>query len=594
MSPKVVRERSNFCSSRFKIPTNGNSSSSSSRVRSPAIIPGQSSTPSLASSPQMSSASSIESNFPAEPPLAPHLNIPKHHKDSSLFTSPCRQRLDTYIPYASSSSISSSNKSIVNVVVGGGGSSSGSCLSSIVRQSQYHRHHHQQQQQQQQQKETLAQKQAKRVAHRLLSRSPNAFMLYRSEKGRLIKQDPANHGINQTLISQRTSRNWKHESQSTKSQYQAKQKALKKLHDKYKLDWIDRNIEEVEALAKYEGLKTGGKGGGSGGGRRNGDGILTITPKMFIGILSPPNTFILYRNDNLRKVAEQNPGINQKDVSKKVAEAWGKESEKVKNKYKELCVRLKKEKVENIAAIEEKYIMEDYKNRCGEDLKKLPPLLLEALSGGGGGGGDDEDENVDIDGEDEDYVIQATPTAPVVRHSANSTSSSSSSSSSNNNNNNHILGRDMTKRLDREGNVKDRNREIGLKRKYDQVNEDEDDDYCDCEYCKGNNDKDSINKRPRYSNEIANSPQYAAASSPTPSPTSTSSSTSFSSHPRPRLPPLLSLPTPKSLKKDGYSDKKMEEKLRNSIGRLHRISSLMNPVAEPSECDCEECGPNKK
>ncbi|KAJ1919839.1 hypothetical protein H4219_001748 [Mycoemilia scoparia] len=182
-------------------------------------------------------------------------------------------------------------------------------------------------------------REAKQMAKNLISRTPNDFMLYRSERGRYIKDRL--YEINQTMISRNTSKSWKSEPPEVRERFKGRQRELKRQHDFMKLQWIKDNFEEVKNLAASEGMEISK--------RRD--------PEDYLGLFSSPNTFMLYRNDKLKEILASNPGLNQKVVSAMAASDWKHESKEVKEWYKSLSKKMKANRISLIAQIEEKRIL---------------------------------------------------------------------------------------------------------------------------------------------------------------------------------------------------------------------------------------------
>ncbi|KAJ1957933.1 hypothetical protein GGI12_004880 [Dipsacomyces acuminosporus] len=136
----------------------------------------------------------------------------------------------------------------------------------------------------------------------LISRPPNSFILYRSDKLReLIQQHPE---LKQTDISKMCADNWKNETPEVKEYYRVKQQEAK-------ARFLSEQAIEVQRIS---------------GGR---------TDKGAIKRIQPTNTFIRYRTEMKKKLAKQFATMNQKDVSRACGLMWRSEPEHVKMRYRQ-------------------------------------------------------------------------------------------------------------------------------------------------------------------------------------------------------------------------------------------------------------------
>ncbi|KAJ1913936.1 hypothetical protein H4219_004999 [Mycoemilia scoparia] len=261
----------------------------------------------------------------------------------------------------------------------------------------------------------------------LFTRSPNIFMLYRSDKSKEIKRQQKNSSdINQTEVSRIAKQYWEKETEKVKDIYKKRGEQCKKEIEKRQIEWLKNHPQAIEMFVGY-GSASGEKKNTNSSSRGSVTGKRKRSNYDYRQFFSLPNTFLEFRKDMLDEIMAKDPGLNQKIVSKKCALAWKNQPESVKRIYQDRCKKSKDQKLRIVADI----IFEDIINEMKENGEDIFSVDENDNRGGGGGviGGfniqDEEDEeelgveNVDIElGSDghETHLMPSTPCPTPIFH----------------------------------------------------------------------------------------------------------------------------------------------------------------------------------
>ncbi|KAH8836252.1 MAT1-2-1 [Drechmeria coniospora] len=69
--------------------------------------------------------------------------------------------------------------------------------------------------------------------------------------------------------------------------------------------------------------------------------VIAPEPSRHVRIPRPPNAYILYRKERHHHVKKANPGITNNEISQVLGRAWNMETSEVRQKYKEMSLRIK-------------------------------------------------------------------------------------------------------------------------------------------------------------------------------------------------------------------------------------------------------------